>query len=350
MTLPTISIDGKRTANSTNSNGILTKALLTANENELQLTSTNLLNIPLKGLVGGNDTTVLNAAWVGNSNGDGAIQKWYGHSGAASSETKILGSDTLGTIFGSGQSYNNDNNNIPKIYKIINEEIDHVVGNAPDTLNTLHEISNWIDKNADSVLSLQSNKYRTLAETERDIYGVNGSVLKDYPASTTIKYIQNWNNISSTPTTANTDLGTIHYNKYGGASLSTKTGSSISERLSNLESSWNAWVDTSSDMLTSVSRIKGEIDLISGWQEDASSMSGVGYMRYWMSSTESPPSPGYIWFDLNKGLTRVPLIIKKDGKNVISSTVQATINGSQYSIKTYKNVEYVWIAVNTWQA
>ena len=112
-----------------------------------------------------------------------------------------------------------------------------MVGNAPDTLNTLHEISNWIDKNADSILSLESNKYRTLAETERDIYGVNGSVLKDYPASTTIKYIQNWNNISSTPTTANTDLGTIHYNKYGGASLSTKTGSSISERLSNLESS-----------------------------------------------------------------------------------------------------------------
>ena len=103
-------------------------------------------------------------------------------------------------------------------------------------------------------------------------------------------------------------------------------------------------------MLTSVSRIKGEIDLISGWQEDASSMSGVGYMIYWMSSTESPPSPGYIWFDLNKCLTRVPLIIKKDGKNVISSTVQATISGSQYTIKTYKNVEYVWIAVNTWQA
>lgn len=350
LTLPTISIDGKRTANSTNINGVLTKALLTANENELQLTSTNLLDIPLKGLIGGNDTTVLNSAWVGNSNGDGAIQKWYGHSGAASSETKILGSDTLGTIFGSGQSYNNNNNNIPKIYKIINEEIDHVVGNAPDTLNTLHEISNWIDKNADSVLSLQSNKYRTLAETERDIYGVNGSVLKDYPASTTIKYIQNWNNISYTPTTANTDLGTIHYNKYGAASLSTKTGSSISERLSNLESSWNAWVDTSSDMLTSVSRIKGEIDLISGWQENASSMSGVGYMRYWMSSTEYPPNPGYIWFDLNKGLTRVPLIIKKDGKNIISSTVQATINGSEYTIKTYKNVEYVWIAVNTWQA
>lgn len=354
LTLPTIAIDGNKVANSTNTNGVLTKALITANENELQLTSTNLLNIPLKGLVGGAaDTTVLNTAWVGNANGDGAIQKWYEGSGASSSETKILGSDTLATIFGDGRAYGNDDNNVPKLYKIINEEIDHVVGSAPNTLNTLQEISNWIDKNADDILSLEKNKYRSLAQTERDLYGTNGDVLKDYPTTAkTLKYIQDWNNITSHKETVSTDIGNITYDSYTGSATSTKTGISINDRLTNLEDSWNIWVDTSTDMLTAISRAKEELNLISGWaagEANESNFLGHGYMRYWMGN-DAPPTPGYMWFDLSKGLTRFPLITHKDNISVINSTVQATINGTNYPVYTYKNIQYVWIALNTWQA